>query len=53
MGRSDSLLGDFRSFLGTHKKLLLLPLVVGLLWLAALLVIEAQNEVGGFTYVLS
>ena len=53
MDRSDSLMGDFLGFVGTHKKLLLAPLVLGLLWLAVLLVLEAQNGVSRFTYVLS
>lgn len=53
MDRADSLLEDFLGFLGTHKKYLLAPLVLGLLWLAALLVIESRDSASQFIYVLS
>tara|TARA_R110002126_G_scaffold16625_7_gene66340 strand:- start:3194 stop:3355 length:162 start_codon:yes stop_codon:yes gene_type:complete len=53
MSSSDSLCRDFAAYLASHKLLWLGPLLIGLIWLAILVRLQAANASSDFSYVLS
>lgn len=53
MSSSNSLCRDFAAYLSSHKLLLLVPLVAGLIWLTIMIRLQATSASSGVDYVLS